>query len=66
MLLQAYEHRRFFRSRARRQITGLFNPRVEVIIPCKGVDPEFDSLVKELLGQDYPAYGVTFVVESTD
>ena len=66
MLLQAYEHGRFFRSRARRQITGLFNPRVEVIIPCKGVDPEFDLLVKELLGQDYPAYGVTFVVESTD
>ncbi len=66
MLLQAYEHRRFFHRRARRELTGLFNPRVELVIPCKGVDPEFDLLVKELLGQDYPAYGVTFVVESMD
>lgn len=66
MLLQTYEHRRFYHRRARRQLTSRFNPRVELVIPCKGVDPEFDSLVKELFRQDYSAYGVTFVVESTN
>ena len=66
MLLQTYEHRRFYQRRARRQPTARFNPRVELIIPCKGVEPEFNSLVKQLFRQDYPAYGVTFVVESTD
>lgn len=65
MLLQTYEHRRFYHRRARRQLTARFSPRVELVVPCKGVDPEFDSLVKELFRQDYPAYGVTFVVEST-
>jgi cellulose synthase/poly-beta-1,6-N-acetylglucosamine synthase-like glycosyltransferase len=39
---------------------------VELIIPCKGVEPELGLLVKMALEQKYPAYGVTFVVESTD
>ncbi len=66
MLLQTYEHTRYGRSRLRTRPANVFHPRVEVFLPCKDVDPELGPLIHALLTQDYPAYGVTFVVESTD
>src|ERR1043166_1839737 len=65
MVLQTYEHARFGRSRLRSVVDRSFQPRVEVVLPCKNVDPEFDALVASLLAQDYPDYRVPFVVEST-
>jgi cellulose synthase/poly-beta-1,6-N-acetylglucosamine synthase-like glycosyltransferase len=35
-----------------------------LIVPCKGIDLDFESMATAVLSQDYPAYRVTFVVES--
>jgi len=66
MLLQTYEHARFSRSRRRQKPQDRFCPRVELFVPCKGIDSGFRSLVEAVLKQHYPAYAVTFVVESQD
>jgi len=66
MLLLTYEHGRYIRSRLRQRPGGRFNPRAEIIVPCKGVEMGFDSMVKTLLGQENPAYRATFVVESKE
>jgi ceramide glucosyltransferase len=64
MLLATYENVRFFRSRLRCCVPGDFTPRVELFVPCKGLEPSFNSMVDSILRQDYPAYAATFVVES--
>lgn len=66
MLLQTYEHARYGRSRVRAPRRNSFLPRVEVLVPCKGLDREFESLFGALLHQNYPSYGVTFIVDSTE
>ncbi len=66
MLLLTYEHARYIRSRLRQRLGDRFNPRAEILVPCKGVETGFDSMVKTLLGQEYPAYRATFVVESKE
>src|SRR6266478_8218567 len=42
------------------------NERIAVFCPCKGIDPEFEKNIRSILDQDYPNYGVTFIVESED
>lgn len=66
MLLRGYENARHFRSGRRSPAPTDFAPRVELFVPAKGVDAEFDQLVAAILAQDYPRYAVTFVVESRD
>ena len=48
MCLHTYENARFSRSR-RSRAPGSFAPQVELIIPCKGVEPELGLLVKMAL-----------------
>jgi hypothetical protein len=62
--LAAYENCRYFRSQIRSRDIGAFTPAVRLIVPCKGIDRSFDQTVRGLLAQDYPGYGITFVVES--
>ncbi|GAB6164836.1 hypothetical protein JCM19992_08360 [Thermostilla marina] len=64
LLLQTYEHRRFSRSR-RREIPRL-QPRGKVllIVPCRGIDTDFESNLETLFRQDYPAYEIRFVLDS--
>src|SRR5437016_1822575 len=40
--------------------------RISVFCPCKGTDAEFEKNIRSILEQDYPNYGVTFVVESKE
>ena len=61
--LRAYENRRYFRSRLRNPIPTEVLPLVELIVPCKGIDLDFDAMILDVLTQDYPEYRVTFVVE---
>jgi cellulose synthase/poly-beta-1,6-N-acetylglucosamine synthase-like glycosyltransferase len=56
---------RYFR-RSRSRPLGNFTPPVALLIPCKGLDPEFETNVERYLGQDYPHYQVIFVVASVD
>ena len=41
-----------------------FTPRVAVIIPCKGVDPDFELNLTRFMAQDYPRYQLILVVAS--
>ena len=66
LALYTYENARHFRSRLREPRPHGFTPRVELFVPCKGLDPGFETMVQTVLHQDYPHYGVTFVVESQD
>jgi cellulose synthase/poly-beta-1,6-N-acetylglucosamine synthase-like glycosyltransferase len=43
-----------------------FTPRVALIIPCKGLEADFESNVSSFLCQDYPDYQVIFAVASVD
>ncbi len=47
-----------------RQPPGNFTPLAAVIIPCKGVAPDFDLNLSKFLTQDYPRYRVICVVAS--
>ena len=42
---------------------GAFTPRVLVLVPCRGTDPEFERNLDALVTQDYPAYRVVFCVD---
>ncbi len=41
-------------------------PSLAVVIPCKGVDEEFDQHVDRFLRQDYPHYQVVFVAATPE
>src|SRR6185295_16889129 len=43
-----------------------WRPRVLVVCPCKGTDPEFRANVRSIMDQDYPFATSVFVVESDD
>src|SRR5437588_268867 len=66
MLLWTFEGARFMRSRLGKPAPAEFLSRVQLFIPCKGVEPTFDQMVDSVRKQNYPAYQVTFIVESTD
>ncbi len=66
MLLWTYESARFIRGRLGRPAPREYLPKVQLFIPCKGVEPTFDQMVQSVRSQNYPAYQVTFVVESTE
>ncbi len=46
----------------RKAITA-YQPRVALLVPCKGLDPNFEVNIRSLLAQDYDAYRVYFVVQ---
>lgn len=61
-----WENRRFARSRLLRPVGHRYEPRVALIAPCKGLDPEIADNLRPLLRQEYPNYQVIFVVDSAD
>jgi len=58
--IRSARHIRTYRPRSQ------WRPRVVVICPCKGVDPEFRANIESILNQDYAPLRVVFVVESDD
>lgn len=43
-----------------------FNPKVHVVIPCKGIDINMEDNLKSVLKQKYTNFDVTAVVDSED
>ena len=66
LLLWTYENTRVFRSRLRTAVSRDFTPRVQLFMPCKGVENSFVETVNGILALDYPRFGVTFIVESAN
>lgn len=62
-LIDGYRFLRYVR-RSRQQPLGDFAPPAAVIIPCKGVEADFEVNVAAYLSQDYPRCQVIFVVAS--
>ena len=60
------ENRRFWKSHQRPAPQQAVYPRVNVIIPCKGLDFRLRENLLAILLQDHPNYEVSFVVERGD
>ncbi|MBI5760943.1 MAG: glycosyltransferase [Planctomycetales bacterium] len=64
LLLFQREQHRFHRSRLRSECQLDRTPRVELFVPCKGLDLELEANLAKLFQQEYPNYGLCFIVES--
>jgi cellulose synthase/poly-beta-1,6-N-acetylglucosamine synthase-like glycosyltransferase len=60
-LVDGYRFLHFVRRRRSRPV-GNYAPPAAAVIPCKGVDADFESNLDRFLTQDYPNYQVVFVV----
>lgn len=61
---QAFEHRRFARSRSRHRPKDPCRDHVALFVPCKGADADLEANLRPLFEQDYGDYEIVFVVES--
>jgi ceramide glucosyltransferase len=43
-----------------------YRPKVSLIVPCKGLDPEFEANIKALFSQDYPDLEILLVTATKD
>ena len=64
-LFDGFRFLRYVRLSWRRPLND-FTPPVTVIIPCKGVEKDFESNVSNYLSQDYPHFQVIFTVAAVD
>ena len=64
-LRDGFRFLRYLRENVRRE-PGNFVPPAALIIPCKGVDPGFESNIQQFINQDYPDYELILVVASED
>lgn len=64
MLLHAWEHRRYHRSRLIAEPKAGPQPRVTLFVPCKGVDPGMEANLRALFEQRYAALDLCFLIES--
>ena len=64
-LLVPFQFLRYMR-RSRSRPLNNFTPPVALIIPCKGLEADFEPNVSSYLSQDYPCYQVIFTVASVD
>ncbi|MEX0677082.1 MAG: glycosyltransferase [Pirellulales bacterium] len=63
---QAFEHRRFARSRSQHRPGGSHHRHVALFVPCKGADVDLEANLRPLFEQDYGNYEIVFVVESME
>ncbi len=60
-VIRMYTNRRYALSKYKRRRT--YRPRTALIVPCKGLDSEFDKNIASFYAQDYEEYLLWFVVE---
>jgi cellulose synthase/poly-beta-1,6-N-acetylglucosamine synthase-like glycosyltransferase len=60
-LRDGYRFLRYVRQ-SLRQPASDFTPHATVIIPCKGIDADFQRNITRFMAQDYPGYQIIFVV----
>lgn len=47
-------------------IVSSYNPRVSIIVPCKGINKEFQKNILAISNQDYKYFKLIFVIDSYD
>ena len=62
----AIRYRARLRTAAIEESGTEYSPRATVIVPCKGIDLDFERNVLALLEQDYADYSVIFVTQDQD
>lgn len=60
---QAFEHRRYARSRAKHPVADGLNRHIALFVPCKGTDDELAANLRPLFEQEIVSYELVFVVE---
>jgi ceramide glucosyltransferase len=63
---QAFEHRRFARSRSKHRPAHKFRKHACLFVPCKGHDDDLEANLQPLFEQDHGDYEITLIVESHD
>lgn len=63
---QAFEHRRFARSRVRHQPNKPNLRHVCLFVPCKGTDDDLEANLRPLFEQDHQDYELVLIVESDE
>ncbi len=61
--------RLFYLRYTRKNLTsapGDYQPKVGLIVPCKGIDHGFEENIMALMDQDYRDYHIVFVTGSPD
>jgi hypothetical protein len=61
---QAFEHRRYARSRAKHPISDGLNRHIALFVPCKGHDDDLAGNLRPLFEQEGVSYELVFIVES--
>jgi len=61
---QAFEHRRYARSRSKHRPLVSETRHVALYVPCKGSDDDLAANLRPLFEQDHPDYEIVFIVES--
>ena len=64
-LRDGYRFLRYVRQ-SRQKPPGTFAPPAALIIPCKGVEADFEANLTQFLTQDYPNYQLIFVVATLE
>lgn len=62
--MQAWEHRRYARSRCRQRKEQPPVGKVLLLAPCKGLDEGLEENLRRLFVQDHPHYELRLIVES--
>lgn len=61
---QAFEHRRYCRSRSRHRPRQTIHQHLALFVPCKGLDADLEANLRPLFEQDHEDYEIVFIVES--
>lgn len=64
LLLHAWEHARYHRSRLRAELKAADPPAVTLFVPCKGLDLQMEANLRALFEQAYTSLEICFLVES--
>lgn len=59
----AVRNHRYAMLKYDRKAGAVYRPRVALIVPCKGLDPQFDANIRSLLWQEYEDYRAYLVVQ---
>ena len=63
---QAFEHRRYARSRSKTRLSSQRQRHIGLFVPCKGIDDDLEANLQPLFEQDHADYEVALIVESND
>lgn len=61
---QAFEHRRYARSRAKHPVAVGLDRHIALFVPCKGQDDDLEENLRPLFEQESCSYELVFIVES--